>query len=224
MRPSRRRGPLIVLIGLIVVAAGLIAFGVYGLVRGPAQPDRAPAPKITVSIGASPSASPSASGTPHPSALPKTADPVAYARAVASAIFTWDTMSGLTPADYVNAIVADADPSGLETPGLVADLATYLPTDEVWQELRSYQTGETFTVASAQVPVDWPQVLAQAGSQLRDGTTAVTITGTRHRTGTWEGQSQSADTAVSFTVFMLCEPAYPSCHVLRLSQLGNPLH
>jgi hypothetical protein len=222
MRPSRR-GPLIVLICLLVIAACLIAVGIYGLVRGPAQSDVAPSPRISVQTGGSPSSSRSPLPAAQAASLPKTDDPVAYARGVAEAIFTWDTMSGLTPADYTNTIVAGADPSGLETPGLVADLATYLPTDEVWQELRSYQTRETLTIRAANVPAGWPEVLSQAGSQLRDGTTAVTITGTRHRTGTWGGQSQAAATDVSFTVFMVCRPAYPVCHVLRLSQLGNPL-
>lgn len=223
MRPSRRRGPLIVLICVLVIAACLIAVGIYGLIRGPARSDEAPSPRITVQTGGSPSSPPTVSPTKRATSLPKTDDSVAYARAIAEAIFTWDTMSGLTPADYTNTIVADADPSGLETPGLVADLATYLPTDEVWQELRDYQTRETLTIDSAQVPADWPQVLSQAGNQLRDGTTAVTITGTRHRTGTWEGQSQAANADVSFTVFMVCKPAYPVCHVLRLSQPGTPL-
>ena len=47
--------------------------------------------------------------------------------------------------------------------------------------------------------------------------------GTRHRDGLWNGEAVTSEHAVSFTVFIVCTPAYPTCHLLRLSQLDNPL-
>lgn len=146
-----------------------------------------------------------------------------FARSVAQALFTWDTMSGLAPSDYSNAVVGVGDPSGLETPGLVSDLVGYLPSTDAWHELQHFQTRQSITIDSAAIPPDWPQLKAEAGTQLRAGTVAVTVTGTRHRTGTWEGVDQASDSPVAFTMFLACRPSFPVCHVLRLSQLGTPL-
>jgi hypothetical protein len=223
MHPSRRYGTLILLIAVLALTASAITVGVFGLIHGPNQSNPAATTPTTAPRRHLPTSSPSTAVPSKPVRLPKTDNPVVYARGVAKVIFTWDTMSGLNPADYTNAVVADADPSGLETSGLVDDLAAFLPTDEVWQELRRYQTRQSLTIDSARVPNDWPRVLATAGHQLRPGTTAVTVTGTRHRAGVWEGQKQTASTSVTFTVFMICKPAYPACHILRLSQPGNPL-
>ena len=63
-------------------------------------------------------------------ALPHTHDPIAYAAAVATSLFDWDTGAGFLPTDYTSAVLADADPSGEETPALLHDVATYLPTVE----------------------------------------------------------------------------------------------
>lgn len=58
---------------------------------------------------------------------------------------------------------------------------------------------------------------------LPAGTTAYTITGTRHRAGVWDGRRVTTTGRVSFTVFETCQPTYPTCRLLRLSQLDNPL-
>ena len=59
--------------------------------------------------------------------------------------------------------------------------------------------------------------------QIAPGTTALTIEGTRHRAGVWNGQPVTSEHPVAFTMFMVCAPSYPTCHLLRLSQLDNPL-
>ena len=51
----------------------------------------------------------------------------------------------------------------------------------------------------------------------------MTITGTRHRAGVWKGEVAESSYPVSFTVFVACQPSFDRCHVLRLSQLDNPL-
>ncbi|HET6867698.1 MAG TPA: hypothetical protein VFH80_17400 [Solirubrobacteraceae bacterium] len=209
---------------LLVAAVALLAtvVGVYGLVRGPGA-----------------EASPSlASRSPEPAAvthsdapvadlrdrsLPHTNDAIAYARAVATSLFDWDTSSGYLPTDYTATVLADGDPSGEETPGLLDDVATYVPTTDQWLDLGAMDVVQTIDITSASVPASWPAALAQARGQLRPGTTAVTITGTRHRSGVWNGQPATSSYPVSFTVFVACPPAFDRCHVLRVSQLDNPL-
>ncbi|MFV0307077.1 MAG: hypothetical protein ACK5OX_04970 [Desertimonas sp.] len=225
IEPSRRR--LVVLAAVAgVVLVVLVGVGIYGLIAGP--PDRSrPEPPAT---SGPPSPDP---GLPSTTAgllswedlpaLPRTGDPIVYARAVTEALFTWDTMSGLLPVDYGRPIIADADPSGLETPGLVSDLANYLPTAEVWQQLRHYETAQSVTIDAAYIPDSWAAIAAGAGGQLRDGTVAVTLEATRHRAGVWFDRLSTSDHPVEFTVFVACEPTFDRCHTLRLSQIDNPL-
>lgn len=209
-----------------VVVLATIGVGVYGLVRG-ANHTAAPAHG---SAGTGPSGSAGSSdgtsnapGGPAPAVLPKTDNPVVYAKAVAAALFDWSTVSGYAPSDYTAPVLADADPSGDELSGLIGDAASYEPTTEQWTQLASMKVVQHLTITSAVVPSLWPQALAEAHGQLRPGTTAITITGTRHRTGVWYGQAASTSEPVSFTIFEACRPAWPDCHTLRLSQLNDPL-
>jgi hypothetical protein len=205
---------MIVLVVVGVLALATIGVGVYGLVRGPAHPASTPGVDASTT-GPSPKAG--------PATLPQTDDPIAYAKAVAAALFEWDTTSGYTPSDYEAPVLADADPSGEETSGLIGDVASYEPTTEQWTQLATMQVSQHLTISSAVVPSTWPEALAQAHGQLRPGTTAVTITGTRHRTGVWYGDKASTSEPVSFTVFEACTPAFSRCHTLRLSELNDPL-
>jgi hypothetical protein len=214
---------LIVIISIAAaVLAVVVGVGVYGLVRGPAEPSHSPS-TASGDTASRPEPATSTATAAIPSALPRTSDPVRYARSVAEAIFTWDTMSGLMPADHASVVIADADPSGHETNGLVSDLATYLPTVETWQQLRAYRVTQSLRIEQAYVPPSWPGIVASAGDQLGAGTVAVTIEGVRRRAGVWYDKPATAEHDVSFTVFVACRPAFDRCHVLRLSQLDNPL-
>lgn len=213
----------VVLLAAGVFLLGTVAVGVDGLMSGPGGKASPP----TASTSAS------ANTVTHSDApvvdlsdrsLPHTTDSIAYARAVATSLFDWNTSSGYLPTDYTAAVLADADPSGEETPGLVNDVATYLPTTDQWLDLGAMDVVQSIDITSAAVPASWPAALAQAHGQLRPGTTAVTITGTRHRSGVWDGEPASTSSPVSLTVFVACRPAFDRCHVLRLSQLDNPLH
>ncbi|MBN9611307.1 MAG: hypothetical protein BGO26_10790 [Actinobacteria bacterium 69-20] len=217
------RGRLVALIIAGVLALATIGVGVYGLVRGPGHAASTPgagSPADGTGTGPGPA---NPSSTVGPATLPQTDDPIAYAKAVASALFDWDTTSGYTPSDYEAPVLADADPSGEETSGLIGDVASYEPTTEQWTQLATMDVAQHLTISSAAVPSTWPEALAQAHGQLRPGTTAVTITGTRHRTGIWYGDKAATSEPVSFTVFEACTPAWPRCHTLRLSELNNPL-
>lgn len=196
--------------------------GIYGLVRGPGgSPGGAPdAPPTKVQAVADPTDD---AVTLESRTLPHTSDAVAYARAVAVSLFDWDTTAGFLPTDYTSAVLADADPSGEETPGLLADVATYLPTVEQWLDLGAMEVEQTIEIDEAYVPDSWADAVEQAHGHLRPGTTAVTITGTRHRTGVWNGEVAESSYPVSFTIFVACQPSFERCHVLRLSELDNPL-
>ena len=93
-----------------------------------------------------------------------------------------------------------------------------------WIELRRYATTQYLVIDTSFVPDAWGDAVAQAQpGQIAPGTVAVTIEGTRHRSGVWNGQPVTSEHPVSFTVFVVCAPTYPTCHLLRLSQFDNPL-
>lgn len=213
---------LILIAGCALLLAALVA-GIYGLVRGPDDGNVRPARSIG---GATSPAAADAHGplvTLADRSLPHTTEPAVYARAVATALFDWDTSAGFLPTDYTAAVLADADPSGEETSGLISDVATYLPTRDQWLDLGAMEVAQSIKVQSAVVPGSWSAALTQARGQLRPGTTAISITGTRHRTAVWKGETTESSSPVSFTVFIACPPAFDRCHLLRLSQLDNPL-
>lgn len=185
-----------------------------------ATTDRAHAPNQRPSQTAGPLASP-------PSGEPSGADhdkARAFAIEAAQMVFEWDTTTSSNTDGYFARLVAIADPGGVESDGMVADLTTYLPNPEAWRELRAYETRQWLEVTSAMVPSTW-EATAREGKayRLERGTTAYTITGIRHRAGTWNGEPVTSRHRVSFTVFILCVPREPSCYLLRLSQLDHPL-
>lgn len=222
---SWSRGRLIAVIAAGLALLLLIGVGVYGLIAGPQHPTHRPhnpAPTVTTPDPAGPV-------SPGPPRVVPSADPEVFARNVAEALFGWDTGSGLMPLDYTAVILAVGDPSGTEQAGLASDIAAYLPSRDAWLELRKYATTQHLTIESAFVPDAWGEAVAQAQpGQLPPGATTITIEGTRHRAGVWNGEPVTAEQAVSFTVFLACPPLSPQfrsglCHVLRLSQLDNPL-
>lgn len=223
-RPGGRRPrrTLVVVIASVAVAAALIGVGAYGLIHSPGT--GASSPDTTTSAD-SPTPAVTGSATPGASPAPvaSTSDPERFARRIAAAVFTWDTATGYTPSDYIQQVVNAGDPSGTETPGLAADLADYLPNTAAWAQLRTYETRQWLTIDTATVPTTWKQALQQGKATLLPGTRAYTITGTRHRAGVWDGTPVTTAEQVSFTVFETCQPTYPTCRVLRLSQLDKPL-
>lgn len=216
MKPLRRRTVIALIIGAVGLAA-LAGVGLYGLVGTPTH-----TPAASTSGTHTPS-NPAPTKVAQLTSLPRTNDPVTYAKAVARSLFVWDTASGLQPEDYQSVISEDADPSSVETSALVNDLAAYFPTDAQWQQLRQYNTVETVTVVRAYIPAAWGQAVASDPSAVRPGTTAVTIDAVRHRSGSWYGQPAATSDPVSFTVFLACQPTFPRCHILRLSGPNTPL-
>ncbi|QAY68775.1 hypothetical protein [Xylanimonas protaetiae] len=215
----------------ILVAALAAVLGLGAVVTSavlwhrPASDD--PTTPVTV---ASPDAGATAAApppSPAPTVLepvPASADPVGFAVDAVTALFAWDTSAPIARDAYVQRIVTVGDPAGLETPGLVADLTAYLPTDAAWAQLARYSTRQWLTVTGAVVPEQWAHVLASTPEgALAPGTTAVTIDGVRHRAGLWEGREVTDRFDVAFTVWVVCPPTYPACHLLRVGRLDTPM-
>lgn len=237
--PSPRRR-LIVVIAAGVVFLLLAGVGIYGLITGPRT---APTPSPG-EPGSTATAPPDGGASPvRIPAVPHSSDPEEFARGFAEALFAWDTSSGFMPLDYTTVLLDAGDPTGTEQAGLAADIALYLPTRDAWTGLREYGTTQHLTIDTATVPDAWDDAVAKARpGQLAPGTTAYTIDGTRHRDGVWNGEPVTSEHEVAFTIFLRCPPdptPSPSpgekpdtttgderparCHVLRLSQLDNPL-
>lgn len=206
----------------ITTALLLIAFVTYAVLvhRG-----HAPSPPRTElqSDSVEPAPVEEAAGATKLPTLRATSDPESFARQVAEALFAWDTATLIGRDDHIEQLIRLGDPTGESTVGLLADLGNYLPTPDAWAELTKYATRQWLSLDTVSVPTKWAEAEAQAGDALLPGTTAYTIHGTRHRTGVWAGEPVSSEHAVAFTVFSVCGPSYPRCHLLRLSELDNPL-
>jgi hypothetical protein len=210
----------------LIVAGVAIALLLIAVVTYAVLAHRSPSTTSPTSDDVAGAAAPNSRPSEQPASLDPltpTSDPETFAQQVALAIFAWDTTSMTSRADHVEQLLALADPTGESTAGLVGDLDSYLPTADAWTQLAQYQTQQWLTITSVSTPTLWSQAESQAGSGLLPGTTAFTIDGVRHRWGVWEGEPVSSSHDVAFTIFMVCGPSYPRCHLLRLSMLDKPL-
>lgn len=220
---SRPRRRLVLLSALAAVVLAVVGVGVYGLLTGPptSTTDEAP-PRPTSATPA-----PSGEGSRELPEIAETDDPEEFAREVATALFAWDTASGLMPLDYTSVLMGVADPTGVEQAGLASDIAGYLPSRETWAELRRYATAQHLEITDVFVPDAWAQAQSQAQpGQLPAGTTAYTVEGIRHRQGVWNDEPTTSEHEVAFTIFLTCPPDnadQQSCYLLRLSFLDQPL-
>lgn len=209
---TRWRRLLVLAVGVLLLLVAVVSYASFANRDPSAEPRTTDAP---------PSSEPIATQT-SPPAL-DAAEPQAFARQVATALFAWDTRTTSSPKSVTEQLVSVADPTGESSAGLVSDIANYLPTDRIWIELGTYETRQWIEITSVEIPDLWATAEAQAGDELLPGTTAFTIRGTRHREGVWEGEHVASQHGVAFTVFIVCAPTYPTCHLLRLSRLDDPL-
>ncbi|MFD6525460.1 hypothetical protein [Isoptericola sp. NPDC060185] len=212
-------------VALLLAAIALTAFVL--LPRGDA-----PATSIPRTAPPFPGPSTATSASPRPTSdelapIPATTDEVAFVTDVAHALFDWDTTGPHTLADHKGRLLAVADPTGVDSPGLVADLDGYLPSTRAWEYLADYETRQWIHVTDVVVPDQWADVRADVDAAAGDGDatglTALTVTGVRHRAGLWESRPVSEAFDVAFTAVVVCEPAFPRCYLLRLSRLDEPL-
>ena len=212
---------LVAIIGSSLVLLAITAVGLYGLLRGPEptpQPEalRHPWPGSTLPPILENQLN---SGQPH--AIVQTPDAELFVRAVAGSLFDWDTRNTDGPSDWAQPLVDVAAPD--EAPAVAADVRSYIPSEEMWNRLSTYGTRQRLEISAIAIPETWPAALAQATpGQIPDSAAAYTVTGTRHRIGSWGAEPVYSEQPVAFTVFVVCPPA-DKCTLLRLSQLGNPL-
>lgn len=218
---GRRRRLIITLTAASLILLVLTGVGIYGLIAGPPSPS--PQGTDHPSTPATPTPSSSASPASELPALPETTDPRRFTTAAAETLFTWDTFTTLGVEDHRAVLLEAADPTGTETPGLIADLDNYLPTAETWRQLSEYRTAQSIEIDRVFVPEQWHEAVAAAEGQIAEGLTAYTVEATRHRTGVWFDEPVESAHPVAFTVFLSCPPATDTCVLLRLSQLDNPL-
>lgn len=207
----------------ITTALLLIAFVTYAVLVHRGHPSNLPRPETQSAGSVEPTPVEPATGATKLPTLHATSDPESFARQVAEALFAWDTATLIGRDDHIEQLIRLGDPTGESTVGLLSDLGNYLPTPDAWAELTKYATRQWLSLDTVSVPTKWAEAEAQAGDALLPGTTAYTIHGTRHRSGVWAGEPVSSEHAVAFTVFIVCGPSYPRCHLLRLSELDNPL-
>lgn len=218
----RTRRRLITALTAVLIVVLLAGVGVYGLLLGPPGHDSDDS-EILGPVGTAPP-DPVPTTTPRLPVVRASDDPETFAGNVATVLFEWDTASGFMPLDYTSVVLDVGDPSGAEQAGLASDIAAYLPSREAWTDLRQYATSQHLTIDHTFVPDAWETAVEQAQpGQLAEGTVAVTIEGTRHREGLWNDEQVTFEHAVAFTVFVVCGATYETCHLLRLSQLDNPL-
>ena len=210
---------LAVTIGLV---AALVGVGLYGLALAPSPVVVTPTndPTTPVSVPDLPTPAPSGSTLP---AIVSTTDAEVFARDAAERLITWDTTE-FEMTDYAEVIVDAGDPSGFETAVLASDARSYFPTTDAWAQLRTYGTRQWLTVDDIFIPASWDDALDQAvEGDLLPGTSAYTISGTRHRAGVVGTDAQETSRPIAFTLFIACEPSFDECHLLRLSEVDNPL-
>ncbi|WP_454857632.1 hypothetical protein [Promicromonospora soli] len=198
-----------------VVIAGIIAFAV---VRWGG--DRATTIN-SASTRASGSSPPSASAPATPPRSPTTGPAFkaeALAREVAGVVLTWDTVNGPDLTTVRGELLALADPTGEETPGLLTDLDAYLPTSNSWRYLESLGARQQVNLDHVKAPAEWTSSVA--GRPDLAETYAVNVEGTRQREATTAGLTDRTSRPVRFTVFVRCPDDQP-CALLRLGRLGE---
>lgn len=201
-------GVVLVLIVVGAIAAGRVQSDSTAPLSGPSAPGVSPKP--------SPSGDEMSTRGEAPPSGSRQA--VAFARQVTDLLFTWDTVSGPDPTTIRGELVALADPTGEETPGLLADLGMYLPDDVAWPRLESLGARQWVDVEHVVVPAGWAD--ASDGEPGLAGTYAVNVAGTRHREASAAGLADRTANPVVFTVFVHC-PTDESCSLLRLGRLGE---
>jgi hypothetical protein len=211
-----RRRLIVAIVGSGIALMVLIVIGLYGLLSGPAEASRPLNPGHEASVSST-----STAPAGHPQPVPVTSKPELFAGSVAHTLFNWDTryVGGLSEWAQMPVDVADAD----EAAAVASDVRGYLPSAQMWEQLRAYGTRQWLEIKSITVPDAWSTALAQAASgQIPRGAAAFTVVGIRHRTGTWDTEAIRTEQKVSFTVFVAC-PGRQRCTLLRLSQLDRPL-
>ncbi|WP_269858064.1 hypothetical protein [Streptomyces sp. RPT161] len=186
---------------VLVVLAGLFAY----LTRDSRTPAKAPArgqsSASAVPYAPSPSASASAGrGTlPRP---PATHDPIAFGRAAATALWSYDTRA------YSQSRLLTALHAWMTSESKYADVASVdeqVPSAQLWEQMAQDRQYATATVAEAHFPASFTQALqADPGAIAQAYIYAVTVTG--KQSIAWSGSPHGGAEDRSITLAVQCHP------------------
>lgn len=199
----RRRALLGTVVLVVLVAlAGLAAY----LTRDGRSPSETPAPPSS-SPTASSSSSPSGPLTPHtgPRALPvppKTHDPIAFGKAAAAALWSYDTRA------YSQAELRTALRGWLTTEAKYADPASVdkiVPSPVLWKEMAANGQFATADVHEGHFPNAFTQALQEdPGAITQAYVYAVTVSG--KQSIAWKGSPAGGAESRSTTLAVQCRP------------------
>ncbi|MFE3774506.1 hypothetical protein [Streptomyces sp. NPDC059122] len=199
----RRRALLGTAVLVVLVAlAGLAAY----LTRDGRQPSKSPVAQQSSASTASPSGSPS-SGTRARalSVLPNTDDPIAFGKAAAAALWSYDTRA------YSQAELLTALRGWLTTETKYADPASVdavVPSPVLWKEMAANGQFATAKVNEGHFPDSFTRALqADPGTVTQAYVYAVTVSG--KQSIAWKGSPAGGAENRVTTLAVQCRPSHP---------------
>ena len=207
---SRVRRRALLGTAVLAVLLALAGLGAY-LTRDPRTTVKSTSSQSSSSTpSASAAASSPASAAPsprHEGALPippSTGDPIAYAKAAAAALWSYDTRA------YTQPQLLTALGRWLTAQSQYADTAsvdTLVPSVQVWDEMAQQGQFTTATVSGAYFPQSFNQAMQQdPGAIATAYVYAVTVTG--NQSITWEGAPKGGEQGMSMTLAVQCRPSH----------------
>lgn len=204
----------------VLLAVALLAGLVARLAGGGHGSTPAPAPAVSSTTGVSPapSATPpaQAAGSRLVPAPPHTSDPLVFAKAFASALWSYDTrtttqqqeLAGLDA--WLTPEAAYADP---------AALSAQVPDPVLWSRMRDNGQHAVGQVAEGHLPQAFSAAVAQNPTQLTVAYIyAVTVTGSQSIT--WKGGGRGAQSQ-AVTLAVQCRPSH-DCALASIAQTVYP--
>ncbi|MEV6382589.1 hypothetical protein AB0M31_24625 [Streptomyces sp. NPDC051773] len=203
----RRRALLGTAVLVVLVAlAGLAAY----LTRDGRASSKTPAPQVSSAFPSSPTASASASSRPHSSrgdlpVPPSTHDPIAFGKAAAAALWSYDTRT------YSQRELLAALRGWLTSEKKYADTASVdalVPSRALWKEMAANSQFATAKVNEAHFPDSFTQALqADPGAITTAYVYAVTVSG--KQSIAWKGSSHGGAENRVTTLAVQCRPSQP---------------
>jgi len=206
---SRVRHRALLGTAVLAILLALACLAAY-LTRAPRPAAKAPipqssssAPSPSATASSPPSASPSSRGEGSLPVPPSTGDPVAYAKAAAAALWSYDTRAYTQPqlltalGRWLTPQSQYADPASVDT---------LIPSTQVWREMAQQGQFAIATVSGAYFPQSFTQAMqADPGAITTAYVYAVTVTG--NQTIAWDGAPKGGEQGMSMTLAVQCRPS-----------------
>ncbi|MFJ1931707.1 hypothetical protein ACIOGZ_03385 [Kitasatospora sp. NPDC088160] len=204
---------LLIGLGVLVVVAllaGLIARLAGGDHRTPSAANSPSAPAVSAPSSPpsprtsnTPSAGPTIGTAPVVAAPPHTSDPIAFAKAFAAALWSYDTRTATQPQQLAGLRGWLTDESQYADPDT---LAAQVPDPTLWDRMRDNGQFAVGEVAEAHLPTAWQQAIGKDPTQLTIAYIyAVTVTG--KQTVSWRDGGAGAEDR-SLTLAVQCRPSH----------------